>query len=450
MKSVFLSLKRLYRCALAVFALMLTAMSGASAQDYAMSLKASFNASNVLLPASQWTPSQTWTAQTMVFNDGRSYADADYNHVWGTPPDDGDGRRWFEVDYELTGSEPSWQQQRSPFSSDAVYKGQTSCQWITSGVTGDIYLRRTFTLDRTPEADIFLACGHDDAPAEFYINGTLVWSVADGWNNDEYILLTPEQKALLKTDGSENLLAVHVHQNWGGAFADCGLYEADMERQYALLPTLTEGPWLCAYYLLDSNEELAAIPVKDWAGRCADEREWIQGVGPFSSGTDLFHSTSWASTRQALLVRRHFTLTADMLANVQQGTLVMDCSYDENPKVYINGHLLWSASGWNDNSYARCTFTARQKRWLREGDNVLAVSLQRGEGSGHIDIGLSLTEQWSPDGITSLDAKNAHSIASDDNRDLTYRLDGTLVADDAALGKGLYVRGHRTYIVTGK
>ena len=411
-----------------------------------MSLKASFNAANVLLPASQWTPTQTWTAEVMVFNEGRNYADADYNHVWGTPPDDVEGRKWYDAGYELTGSEPAWQQQSAPFSSDATYKGQTSFQWITGGITGDIYLRRTFTLDKAPVADVFLACGHDDAPAEFYINGTLVWSVADGWNNDEYVLLTPDQKALLKTDGSENLLAVHVHQNWGGAFADCGLYEADMERQYALLPTLTEGPWLCAYYLLDSNEELAAIPVKDWAGRCADEREWIQGVGPFSSGTDLFSTTFWASTRQALLVRRHFTLNADVLAAIQQGTLVMDCSYDENPKVYINGHLVWSASGWNDNSYARFTFSSRQKRWFCEGDNVLAISLQRGEGSGHVDIGLSLTEQWNPDGISSPDAKNAHSIELNGNNSRTYRLDGTPVADGSALGKGIYVRGHRKYI----
>ena len=46
----------------------------------------------------------------------------------------------------------------------------------------------------------------------------------DGWNNSEYVKLTDEQKALIKLGGEENLLAVHVHQNWGGAFADCGLY----------------------------------------------------------------------------------------------------------------------------------------------------------------------------------------------------------------------------------
>lgn len=45
-----------------------------------------WNAQNVILPASQVTPNTTWTAQAMVFSAGRRYTDSDYNHVWGTPP----------------------------------------------------------------------------------------------------------------------------------------------------------------------------------------------------------------------------------------------------------------------------------------------------------------------------------------------------------------------------
>ena len=106
----------------------------------------------------------------------------------------------------------------------------------------DIYVRRILKIDPNEllAGPVYLAFGHDDAPAEYYINGELVYErtgyegewidgdgnvhYANGWNNDEYILLTDEQKALIKLGGEENVIAFHVHQNWGGAFADCGLY----------------------------------------------------------------------------------------------------------------------------------------------------------------------------------------------------------------------------------
>jgi hypothetical protein len=75
---------------------------------------------------------------------------------------------------------------------------------------------------------------HDDAPCEYYINGTLVWSRTgyepgvDGWYEGEVVKLTAEQRALIKTDGSVNVFAYHVHQNWGGRYADGGIYGNSM------------------------------------------------------------------------------------------------------------------------------------------------------------------------------------------------------------------------------
>ncbi len=416
---------------------------------FAQELTATFNAQKVVLPASQWTPAVTWTAQVMVFNTGQRYADAYYNYVWGTPPADAAGRQWFAVDYTLTDGDHQWQERRSPFSSDEVYLGQTATRWITSDITGDIYLRRTFTLTEMPAGALFLACGHDDAPAEYYLNGEKVWTVTDGWNNDERVLLTDEQKALIHTDGTENLLAAHVHQNWGGAFADCGLYEADMEMTTPLLSTLQAGPWLCAYYLLNSNKQLGTIPVKEWAGVCADEYDWIQGVGPLSNSPDQFRTTDWASERQPLLVRRHFTLTADQVAQAVEGKLMLTCSYDENPKVYLNGSLIWSTSGWNDNDYARYELTASQKCYLREGDNVLAVSLQSGMGGGHIDYGLFLTMPYDPAQPVKVEAVRSEPTGNN----YVYNLAGQRVSNSystlqqSQLPHGVYVVGGKKGII---
>ncbi len=411
---------------------------------------ATWNADNVIIPSSQVTPGQTWQAQVMVFNTGRRYAEADYNHVWGIPPNDSDGRAWYDADYQLTAGDQAWQQQTSPFSSDETYQGKRSFRWITSDITGDIYLRRSFTLTAPVAGDVFLACGHDDAPSEFYLNGVQVFTVADGWNNDERILLTAEQKALIKTDGTENILAVHVHQNWGGAFADCGLYEADMSRQIILLPTLDKGAWPCYYYWLNYNADIAVAEAAKWASTEEDETDWIEGVGPFSNSNDQFRTTDWASQTRPILIRRHFTLSGALVEALAESTLELTCSYDENPKIYLNGTLLWSASGWNDNNYARTTLNARQKSLLREGDNVLAVSLRQGSGGGHIDYGLSITSPYVPgeDGVGDVENEKAQTY-----NDKVYDLHGRCLTSNFpsqstsnALRKGVYVVGGKKVI----
>ena len=226
----------------------------------------------ILLPSNYYDGDIEWKAWTWVYNSQTNYGDwntdnMNYNVICGVPDDEGfygpqadaEGRRWFEPGFDMipkdgdlnydvfdeeTGEEIPilWEEHTAPFSSDATYNGRSSYQWTTGSIMADIYVRRTFTLDPSQllAGPVFLACGHDDAPCEYYINGVLVfertgyegeWTDDDGnvhynngWNNAEYIQLTDEQKALINLGGEENVVAFHVHQNWGGAFADCGLY----------------------------------------------------------------------------------------------------------------------------------------------------------------------------------------------------------------------------------
>jgi hypothetical protein len=180
--------------------------------------------SNVILPSAYWTQTQQYTVPCMVFKKTTSGTTAD---VQGVPPTDSNGRNWFDSDYELTSGTQSWENHTSPFSSDATTLGFSAYQWTTSDVSADIYFRRTFTVDKALDDGVYLACGHDDAPSEIYINGTLInipHNHSNTWDNAEIIRLSDAERALIKTDGTENVIAVHVHNNWGGAFADCGLY----------------------------------------------------------------------------------------------------------------------------------------------------------------------------------------------------------------------------------
>lgn len=404
----------------------------------AQEIKSYFNAAKPILPSSQYTPEKPYSAEVWVFNDGQRYADQYYNHIWASPEADSEGRQWFEPGYEA-----DWQTATTPFSSDDYYLGKKSYRWITSDIMGEIYLRRTFTINDLVQANIFLACGHDDAPAEWYINGVQVHSVSDGWNNDEYVLLTPEQKELIHMDGTENLLAVHVHQNWGGAFADCGLYEADMTETVTYLPTLSDGPWPCNYYILNYNTDLADAESAGWASESEDESDWITGVGPFSNDANMFFTTEWPSQVRPILIRRHFSLSGEDLATIADGTMILRCSYDENPKVYLNGSLIWSAQGWNDNDYSIVTLTDENKELLHSGDNVLTVSLMQGGGGGHIDYGLALERPVEFSGL------QLPTVSDNENADQrVFNLSGQFLGKETkSLSKGIYIQGHKKLII---
>lgn len=414
-----------------------------------------FNSANVILPSSEYTPGEPYTAKVWVFNEGLRYEDQYKNHIFATPEEDAEGRKWYEPDYELTPSESiEWQDATSPYSSDEFYKDQPSFQWVTSEIMGEIYIRRTFILETLPKENIYMSCGHDDAPSEWYINGVLVHTVNDGWNNGEYFLLSDEQKALLKDDGSENLIAVHVHQNWGGAFADCGLYKADMTQNQTILPTMYESPtWECEYFFPIDNEDLKYYTEEDiWYSPDfvfpMPDSEWISGVGPFSSENDKYNGTHWDSNNVPILVRRYFTLTADNMAAISNGwDVVVKCTYDEYPKMYINGNFIWSAEGWNDDNYAEIILTDEQKEFLHEGKNMLAISLQQGGGSGHLDLGLNLSSKYVPDGagISAPETDNLMPQITD-NRifDLCGRYMGT---ETDNLPRGIYVRNGKKLIL---
>lgn len=173
------------------------------------------------------------------------------------------------------------------------------------------------------------------------------------------------------------------------ALALCACMASAQTETVRILPDKSDGPWSCAYYLPNTNADINAAIRGKWYDLTEDESDWAQGFGPFSSEADAFLCTPWGSSVRPLMVRRHFVLTQEEVDGMRR--VVFRCSYDENPRAYINGVVLWSASGWNDSNYAELVLTSAQRRKLQAGDNVLAISLQQGGGSGHLDCSLDIT-----------------------------------------------------------
>lgn len=189
-----------------------------------------------ILPSTILSPEIQWSADIMVFNDSERYGTSADGQVIDTPPSDASGNEWYAPNYKLTNGQKSWNVGYSPFLSETTTTEINTVNWTTwSNSTcwsadkdvADIYMRRTFTVDHALSDRILLSCCHDDA-AEWYLNGVLIHSETGynwNYNYNNSIYLTPEQRALIHTDGRKNVLSVHVHNYGGPALADEGLYE---------------------------------------------------------------------------------------------------------------------------------------------------------------------------------------------------------------------------------
>ena len=110
-----------------------------------------------------------------------------------------------------------------------------------------------------------------------------------------------------------------------------------------------EGSWPCLFYELNYNSDIAVAERAKWYSPDEDESYWREGLGPFSIDGNKFLVTQWQSTVHPILIRRHFTLSEEDMAKISAGTVSLTYSYDENPKIWLNGTQIVSATGWNDN-----------------------------------------------------------------------------------------------------
>ena len=231
-------------------------------------------------------------AYTVTFDSGMGYNGDYFNHVFGVPAADENGKAWYEADFVMTNvPEAVWSY------NDNVLPGN----W--PGNMGDVYVRRYFKAEGELPAQLYMPAAHDDAPCEYYINGTKVWGRTgaepgvNGWYENEVVKLTDEQRALIKTDGSVNVFAYHVHQNWGGRYADGGIYGNSM----------AENSPSKAFENDDNRKRviIAAAQAKDVAGFPAELVEYFNStnVGICRQDGELLGRIRWELRK--LLSPRH-------------------------------------------------------------------------------------------------------------------------------------------------
>ncbi|MEO8819685.1 MAG: DUF4965 domain-containing protein, partial [Ginsengibacter sp.] len=119
-----------------------------------------------------------------------------------TQPEDG----WQNISF----NDASWKSGKAPFSDNKTAGG-------TLWQTKDLWVRRTFNLNKTDFNKLFLKLKHDDN-IEVYLNGEKIYEKI-GWIHKFEFL--PLDKANLKI--GENVLAIQIANTAGGAFLDAGI-----------------------------------------------------------------------------------------------------------------------------------------------------------------------------------------------------------------------------------
>ncbi len=109
-------------------------------------------------------------------------------------------------------NDAGWKSGKAPFADN---KTTTGTIWLTK----DLWVRRTFDLNKTDFNRLFLKLKHDDN-IEVYLNGEEVYKYTGWMHKFQYIPLDAFKSKLKK---HKNVLAIHIANTAGGAFLDAGI-----------------------------------------------------------------------------------------------------------------------------------------------------------------------------------------------------------------------------------
>ncbi len=155
-----------------------------------------------------WGREEAWTMKYKFFEQA--------NYV--EPSDDVFGRSWKELNYDDT----SWETLTGPMGSEGIWYAPYNYVW--RGEYNCFCLRRSFDLPVVGTGGYSFKMQHDD-DIKVYLNGKLVIDEPD-YTDERISTYEIPNDAFV---AGENMLAIYIQQNWGGAYLDYGLYYESIE-----------------------------------------------------------------------------------------------------------------------------------------------------------------------------------------------------------------------------
>ena len=289
-----------------------------------------------------------------------------------------------EAGWNDVGFTGSWSTAQAGFGSTSSSK----TSW-----TGDknwIFIRKTFTindLSNYENARIKLNIFYDDTPV-IYINGHEVYNDDGNWTTS-YIDVFCDAKYLRE---GENVIAISVNQHTGGRFIDTSLSILTPSKYEEKVVFGTESMW--EYYISSTNDAVSGWNNVGFTG------SWSVGKAGFGDRTNVANvGTTWTKVSSSdegktwLFIRKTFTI--DDLSAYKNAKLRFNIFYDDSPVIYVNGQEIFRDDNkWVD-KFVTLTFDAGDM--LREGENVIAISINQHTGGRFIDTSFSILVEGDKD-----------------------------------------------------
>ena len=131
--------------------------------------------------------------------------------------------------------------------------------------------------------------------------------------------------------------------------------------------------------------EASAVNGPDgWFNIDFDDSAWETRRYPTATGTDAPYYSAWDGENNVLFIRRELYVDHDPSID----TYTLYFRHDDDCKVYLNGKLIKSETGWIG-TYS--TYKIASTR-LNIGRNVLAIRQQQGTGGAYFDCGVHRKE----------------------------------------------------------
>ena len=147
----------------------------------------------------------------------------------------------------------------------------------------------------------------------------------------------------------------------------------------------TQQPWEAKCFYHEATDG-SVTPGDNWYATDFDDSAWDNILGPISNSDNYYHATDWDSSAFTYWIRRHFTL--ESIPSNQN--ISLQVIHDDGCQIYLNGNLIYNNEGYLT-STSTITLTSEQKAYLREGDNVIAATVNNSGGSeAFIDFGMEV------------------------------------------------------------
>lgn len=155
--------------------------------------------------------------------------------------------------------------------------------------------------------------------------------------------------------------------------------------QIAHLPygQISHKPWQSKELYLPSSD---SEKPQNWYAVDFDDSGWQDSYGPAVSSDNClpFVGSGWKGENYSQLVRRNFTVDADMDT---KRSLRLCVSHDDGCMIYLNGVKIYESNSYMKDNVIY--LDDAQKALIRKGNNIIAASVDdSGGGSAYLDFGL--------------------------------------------------------------